>query len=250
MRRFITVDTARTTTPTSDYSVVHVMGFENTNEHRDTLYSLDMWLGRARPEEIIRQIYKLAVKWKIDLIGVEAYAIMAEFYERCRDNLPDLYGKGDSIPRIIPLKFPTKLDKAQKIMNIEWRFRHYRIKLPVDRRDETAYTRLFYEIENFTEDMALLDHDDAIDTLAMHGAIGKQHRSSGPDIEKPLNLIEELKAGNKEECGVPLMSGINAGDLSNEDLAILMSQKYDDAEEEYGPSEMWWSEWVPLEDPY
>ncbi len=247
MRRFITVDSARTTTPTSDFSVVHVLGFENSDKHRDTLYSLDMWVGRARPEEIIRQIYRLAIKWGVSFIGVEAYPIIAEFYERCRDNLPELYGKGETPPRIIPLKFPPKMSKAQKIMQMEWRFRHYRMKLPVDRRGEAAYTQLFTQIENFTEDMALLDHDDAIDTLAMHGAIGKQHKSVAPDIEKPLNLIEEMRAGNSEECGIPLMSGINAGDLSNEDLRALLDQKYDQVEEEHGPAETWWTDWVPLE---
>lgn len=247
MRRFITVDTARTTSPTSDFSVVHVLGFENTHEHRDTLYSLDMWVARARPEEIIRNIYRMAMKWDIALIGIEAYSVMSEFYERCRDNLPGLYGKGQHIPRIIPLTFPTKMDKAQKIMQMEWRFRHYRVKLPVDRREEPAYKQLFYQIENFTEDMALLNHDDAIDSLAMHGAIGKQHRSAGPDIEKPLDLIEEMRAGNTEECGIPLMSGINASDLTNEDLRVLLNQKYDTAEEEYGSSETWWRDWMPLE---
>lgn len=245
MRRFITVDSARTTSPTSDFSVVHVLGFENTHKHRDTLYSLDMWVGRSRPEEIIRQIYRLAVKWGVTLVGIEAYPLMAEFHERVRDNLPDLYGKGEAISRVIPLKFPTSMSKAMKIMSMEWRFRHFKVKLPIQRRDEPAYKQLFHQIENFTEDMALLEHDDAIDTLAMHGAIGKQHKSAAPDIEKPLDLIEELKAGNTEECGVPLMSGINAGDLTTEALHTLLNRKYDDLEEEHGNSDNWWSDWVP-----
>ena len=247
MRRFITVDTARTTSPTSDFSCIHVLGFENSHEHRDTLYSLDMWVARARPDEIIRNIYRMSMKWGISKIGIEAYDILSEFYERCRDNLPELYGVGESIPRILPLKFPTHMTKAGKIMQMEWRFRHFRVKLPVYRRSEAAYTQLFSQIENFTEDMALLDKDDAIDTLAMHGAIGKQHRSSGPDIEKPLNPIEAMKSGQFEDCGIPLMSGINAGDLSNEDLRTLLDQKYDEAEEEHGPAETWWMDYMPLE---
>ena len=250
MRRFITVDSCRTTTPTSDYSVVHVLGFENTHKHRDTLYSLDLWVGRARPEEIIRQLYRLAIKWGVSLVGIEAYPLIAEFYERCRDNLPELYGRGQAVPRIIPLKFPTSMSKSVKIMSMEWRFRHFRLKLPVDRRSEPAYTQLFHQIENFTEDMALLEHDDAIDTLAMHGAIGKQHQSVAPDIEKPLDLIKEMKAGHTEECGVPLMSGINASDLTNEDLHALLNRKYDDLEEEHGEVSEWWADWIPLESRY
>lgn len=247
MRRFITVDSSRTTTPTSDYSVVHVMGFENSHEHRDTLYSLDIWIGRVRPEELLRQVYLMALKWNVNLIGVEAYPVLAEFYERVRDNLPGMFGRNEAIPRVIPLKFPPRVQKEDKIMQMEWRFRHYRVKLPVDRRGEPGYRRLFYEVENFTEDMALLDHDDAIDTLAMHQAIGKQHQSAAPDVYTPVNLIEEMKKGEGSVLGVPAMSGINAADLTNEDLYALLNQRYDEAEEQYGPSEEWWMDWVPLE---
>lgn len=244
MRRFITVDSSRTTTPTSDFSVVHVMGFENSHEHRDTLYSLDIWIGRVRPEELLRQVYRLALKWDVNLIGVEAYPIMAEFYERVKDNLPGLYGDNIRVPRVIPLKFPPKMAKEDKIMQMEWRFRHFRVKLPIDRRQEPGYARLFYEIENFTEDMALLDHDDAIDTLAMHQAIGKQHQGLAPDIFKPVNLIEEMKKGETESLGVPLMSGINAADLTDADLRVLLDRKYDEAEELYGPCEDWYTDHV------
>ncbi|KKN17686.1 hypothetical protein LCGC14_0963450 [marine sediment metagenome] len=245
MRRFITVDSSRTTTPTSDFSVVHVMGFENSHEHRDTLYSLDIWVGRVRPEELLRKVYQMAIKWDVNLVGVEAYNLQSEFYERTRDNLPELYGQNKTIPRVIPLKFSTKLSKADKIMQMEWRFRHFRMKLPIDRRSESGYTRLFYEVENFTEDMALLDHDDAIDTLAMHTAIGKQHKGVAPDIYRPVNLIEKMRAGEGEVYGVPAMSGINAADLSNADLDALLNRKYDEAEEEFGPSENWWMDYMP-----
>jgi hypothetical protein len=189
----------------------------------------------------------MAMKWQVNLIGVEAYPVMSEFYERLRDNLPSLYGQGDSIPRVIPLKFPHKVEKADKIMQMEWRFRHYRIKLPVDRRQVPGYTRLFYEVENFTEDLALLDHDDAIDTLAMHQLIGKPHMSQGPDVYKSVNLIEEMKKGESDSYGVPCMSGINASDLKDEDLYALLNNRYDEAEEEFGPAENWWMDYLPAE---
>jgi len=227
MRRFIIVDSAKTTTPTSDYSVVHVMGFENTHEHRDTLYSLDMWIGRVRPEELLRHLYQMAIKWNINLIGVEAYNILSEFYERTRDNLPSMFGAGVSIPRVIPITFPTSMTKADKIMGMEWRFRHFRVKLPVDRKKEPGYVRLFYEVENFTEDMALLDHDDAIDTLAMHQKIGKQHKSAAPDVYKPLDVVEEILKGESELAGIPLISGINASDLTDANLRTLLEARYE-----------------------
>jgi len=229
MRRFIIVDSARTSRPDADYSVVHVMGFENTHEHRDTLYSLDIWIGRVRPEELLRHVYRMALKWNVNLVGVEAYNIQSEFYERAKDNLPSLYGMGEAIPKVIPIKFPTQMSKADKILGMEWRFRHYRIKLPADRRSEPGYTRLFYEIENFTEDMALLEHDDAIDTLAMHQKIGKQHRSAAPDVYKPLDVVEEILKGESEVAGIPLISGINASDLTDDNLRALLETRYEKA---------------------
>ena len=69
--------------------------------------------------------------------------------------------------------------------------------------------------------------------------------SSGPDIVKPLNIIESLREGKVEECGIPLMSGINASDLSDADLPVLLDRKYDQIEEEEGPQEEWLSKWMP-----
>jgi hypothetical protein len=249
MRRFITVDSCRTTTPSSDFSVIHAMGFENSHEHRDTLYSLDIWVGRVRPEELIRRLYQMALKWHVSMIGVEAYPVLAEFYERVRDDLPGMYGEREAIPRILPLKTNTKIDKGQKIMQMEWRFRHFRVKLPIDRSEEPGYKQLFHQIENFTEDLALLQYDDAIDTLAMHTMIGKQHKSVAPDVYKPVNLIEEMKKGEVEIGGVPLMSGINAADLTNEDLRTLLDKRYDELEEDGEiDGDEWLLGWVPLED--
>lgn len=239
MRRFICVDSAKTTTELSDFSVVHVMGFENTSEHRDTLWSLDLWRGKVRNEELVRTIYQMAQKWQVNFIGVEAYAVYSTFFEMCRDALPSMYGKTGRVPRVMPLTFPTKYSKEDKLMGLEWRFRQYRVKLPLhaeigDSNRAKAYRRLRHEIENFTEDMALLDHDDVIDTLAMHQAIGKQHQAVAPDIYQPVNLIEKLLEGNYEECGVPLMSGININDLTETQLRELMNRNYDEQVEEAG----------------
>jgi hypothetical protein len=237
MRRFITVDPAFTTSPDSDYSVVHVMGFENSEEHRDTLYSLDIWWGRVRSEELVRIIYQLAVRWQCTLVGVEAYPVRSEFFERVRDNLPGLYGAGAFIPRIMPIKFPSKVEKAEKIMGLEWRFTQFRVKLPIDRhRRNKGYERLFYEIENATEDLALLDHDDCVDSLAMHLAIGKPHKAAGPDIALPKDPVKLLRQGiyTHEATGLSVLSGLNASEIPDEVLSRMLHRKYDETMEEAG----------------
>lgn len=240
MRRFITVDSARTTTKMSDFSAVHVLGFENSDKHRDTLWSLDAWIGRVRYEELVRRIYLMAQKWQVMLVGVEAYAVYSEFYEMVRDALPSMYGQGEYRPRVIQIKFPTRFEKVDKIMGMEWRFKQFRVKLPLDRKEKVpAYRRLWYEVENFTEDMALLDHDDMIDTLAMHQAIGKPHKAAAADIHRPLNLVEQMAAGEVEHVGVPLMSGLNASDIPADVLDKLMYDRYVQRLEEAGLDESW-----------
>jgi len=237
MRRFITVDWAPTTHPDSDYSVVHVMGFENDDAHKDTLYSLDIWWGRVRPEELLRIVYQMSMRWQASLVGVEAYPLLSEFYERVRDDLPGMYGSGTMPPRVIPIKFPPKVDKASKIMGLEWRFVQFRIKLPSDRKQKNpGYGRLFWEIENATEDLAMLDHDDCVDSLAMHQAIGKPHKAAGPDRIQTTDPNQLIQQGTlvDEVTGLSVLSGINASELTPKSLRMLLDSRHQELEDEYG----------------
>ena len=240
MRRFITVDPAFSTGPDSDYSVVHVMGFENSEDHRDTLYSLDIWWGRVRPEELTRIIYQLAVRWGVTLVGAEAYSLRSEYYERLTDDLPGMYGSGQFIPKIIPIKFPPSVSKAAKIMGLEWRFTQFRIKLPIDRHKRNkGYERLFWEIENATEDLALLDHDDCVDSLSMHLAIGKPHKATGPDVYLSKDPVKLLRDGilTHESTGLSVLSGMNASEIPEDVLGKMLYRRYDEAMEEAGITE-------------
>lgn len=240
MRRFITVDPAFSTNADSDYSVVHVMGFENTEDHRDTLYSLDIWWGRVRPEELTRIIYQLAQRWGVSLVGVEAYPVRAEFYERLRDDLPGMYGQSGFVPRILPLKFPPKVTKPEKIMGLEWRFTQFRVKLPIDRHQRNkGYERLFWEVENATEDSALLDHDDCVDSLAMHQAIGKPHKAIGPDLVRHVDPVQLLRDGiyTHEATGQSVMSGLNASEIPDDVLRKMFDERHVQRMEDAGLTE-------------
>jgi hypothetical protein len=237
MRRFICVDPAFSTSPDSDYSVVHVMGFENSEEHRDTLYSLDIWWGRVRPEELTRIIYQLACRWQVTLVGAEAYNLRAEYYERLTDDLPGMYGAGTFVPKVIPIKFPPSVSKEAKIMGLEWRFTQFRIKLPIDRHERNkGYERLFWEIENATEDLALLDHDDCVDSLAMHLAIGKPHKAVGPDLYKSADPAKLLRDGvyTHESTGLSVLSGMNASEIPDDVLRRMMDERYETQAEAAG----------------
>lgn len=228
MYRFITVDFAPTTSESSDYSCVHVMGIENSKVYKDTLWSLDMWLGKCRQRELVQRCFQLAQKWHVRIIGVEAYGLHLEMYERMKSDLPEMYGFGaGTMPAVIPIKFPPHMEKADKIKGLEWRFSQFRVKLPAYRRREAAYDQLFYQIENFTDDLGRLQHDDAIDTLAMHQAIGKPGRHDGPDVASPtedlLGLI--LQGKRRDQAGIPILAGVDLQDLSEEIITALRTRR-------------------------
>lgn len=247
MRRFITVDWAPTTSPDSDYSVVHVLGLENTEAHRDTLYSLDIWWDRVRPEELTRVIYQMAKRWGVSLVGVEQYPVQKDYIQQVQDTLPGMYGKGDFVPRIMPIKFPPHVSKEMKIMGLEWRFVQFRVKLPSDRNlRNKGYERLYYEVENATEDGALLDHDDCVDTLAMSLAMGSPHKAAGPDTVPSADPIKLLRDGvyTHESTGRSVLDGINSSEIPEDVLWKMRQKKYEELEEVYG------EEWDHLLAPY
>lgn len=243
MRRFITIDWASTVSETSDFSCIHVMGIENSGCYRDTLWSLDLWLDKKPTEEVIRRAYLMALKWQVPLVAVEAYPVQMEFAKRLPHDLPALYGQGEVPPRVLEVKFPTSYKKPDKIAGLHWRFKQYRVKLPLDRSRERPYSELWYQIENFTEDLALLRHDDAIDTLAMVNAKGLFGHSmpAGPDTHLTKDPIQMLKEGDYHyDSGIGVMSGINAADIPDSVLEEMFQRRYEDAMDESIEQEPEW----------
>lgn len=243
MRRFITIDSCRTTTETSDFSCIHVMGIENSGAYRDTLWSLDIWLGKKPQEEVVRRAYLMAVKWQVPLVAVESYPVQQEFAKRLPHDLPAMYGEGQVPPRVLEVSFPTSYKKPDKIAGLHWRFKQYRLKLPLDRSRDQGYRELWYQIENFTEDLALLRHDDAIDTLAMVNAKGLFGHSApaAPDTHLVPDPIQMLKEGDYQyDSGIGVMSGINASDIPDAVLEEMFQRRWEETQaDDYEPEPEW-----------
>ena len=243
MRRFITIDWARTVSETSDFSCIQVMGIENSGDYRDTLWSLDLWLGKKSTEEVIRRAYLMALKWQVPLVAVEAYPVQMEFADRLRHDLPAMYGEGQVPCRVLPVKFPTAYSKPDKIAGLHWRFKQFRLKLPLDRSQDQGYSDLWFQIENFTEDLAMLRHDDALDTLAMVNAKGLFGHSApaAPDTHLTKDPIQMLKDGEYHyESGIGVMSGMNAADIPDDVLEEMFQRHWEDAQDEdYEPEPNW-----------
>jgi hypothetical protein len=219
------------------------MGIENSGCYRDTLWSLDLWLDKKPTEEVIRRAYLMALKWQVPIVAVEAYPVQMELAKRLPHDLPAMYGEGEVPCRVLEVSFPTSYKKPDKIAGLHWRFKQYRLKLPLDQSRERPYSELWYQIENFTEDLALLRHDDAIDTLAMANAKGLFGHSApaGPDTHMVKDPIQMLKEGKYHyDSGIGVMSGINAGDIPNEVLEEMFQKRWEEAQEEDYESEPDW----------
>jgi len=201
MYRFITVDYASTINELSDYSAVHVLGLESGADHPNTLYSLDAWLGKVQRNELVKIIAELAIKWQVAVIGIEAYPLQMEVFERLQLDVKPLLGaacaEGEThtMPAIMPIKFPTAMSKAEKIKGMAWRFDQFRVKIPSDRGQELAYGELWNQIKLFTNDMGLLQHDDILDTLAMHQGIAKGAAPIAVSLVNDPDPVDQLRKG-------------------------------------------------------
>jgi len=214
--RLITVDFIRRPSSTSDFACAQVMGFDR----KDVLWLLDSYLARVGTTKLIEVVWRLAQRWRVRLIGAEAIAFQSQFVDQMAARIAMLAAGSRIVPRVVPIKYakrglyntdaPTQIDKGERIAGMEWRFQQHRIRFPEHRRREFPIAQLFYQTEQFTRDLSLLRHDDAIDTLAMHQYVVRRQgvsRARGPRVIRPL---EALKNGQlfDAELGTPLILAI------------------------------------------
>lgn len=233
MFRIATLDYASTVSRHSDYSCIMVMGFENSQYYKDTLWVLDLFLAKVRDDVLINQLWKMSEKWRTQVIGVEAASIQHQLFERIDLEFGDRVGEqGGWRPRVIPLKYPAGLSKADRICGLQWRFNQFRVILPLDERSNWPIKELYAQIEGFTEDLAYLAHDDAIDTLAMHQYVVRPRRGAArqdlPISSTPRDPKDMIESGDLfYETGIPAITALGAGDLDLNLVHKLRSQRED-----------------------
>jgi len=210
----IVVDYASTLAAYSDYSVVHVMGFDRD----DTLWSLDLWMGKVRSETLVNQIFKMGSIWHPRIIGVEAVSIQKEIFERVLARFADVPGSGWQ-PRVFPIRYPRGVSKAERIESIAWRFSTHRIKYPRHLKTP-AYRTLYEQTENFTPDLALLEHDDCLDTIAMTPYL---LRGTGSATRRHVEILSRLRP---RESGFSGLQALNASELTPNEINELLDRAY------------------------
>jgi hypothetical protein len=222
MFRVILYDPAEGLSQHHDYSCIAIVGIDTDN----CLWVLDMWMGRAKEIVLQNKFYAMGLKWQPRVAGIEAVSdqiaivdSMSTFLEGRRE--------GGWFPRIVPVNYSqVKGDKSKpsRIATLEWRFQTGKIKYPEHLKDRWPISQLYAQTRDFTYDLALLPHDDAIDTVAMSSFVVHGRGVKGPNPVKEPTLLEQIKAGQLRIANVPILSGMNASDLDNETLNALINR--------------------------
>jgi len=227
MFRMILYDPAEGLGQHHDYSCIMIVGVDKDN----CMWPLDLWLGRAKEIVLQNKFYSMGLKWQPRVAGVEAVSDQIAIVDSMSTFLDDRKEEGSSwYPKVMPITYrDAKGDKSKpgRISTLEWRFQRGKIKYPAHYKTKWPWSALYGQTTDFTYDLALLPHDDAIDTLAMSSFVvhGRGVKTVG-NVKEPT-YAEQIKAGQVRIVGVPILSGMNANEIDEETMAALMNRGVD-----------------------
>jgi hypothetical protein len=227
MYRIATVDLARGLTTRHDFSCIAVMGFDRSN----CLWVLDMWMGRVREAQLLAQIYKMGYAWRVKVVGIESVSMQMSVVDSATEYFGNKELTSGWAPKVMPVKYPANVSKSDRIEALEVRFLNGRIKYPAHLKEKWPMDMLYEQTEKFTSDLALLQFDDAIDTVAMSQYVVHSKGARGPAADAgELTLAERITRNIPVVPGIPLLSGVRMQDIDTEVLEALidksMKKKY------------------------
>ena len=216
MYRILLFDYGQGLSQYNDYSCIMILGFDTYN----TLWILDMWLGRAKDATLLKLIYEKGLAWRPRILGIEAVSIQMSFAEAVKEYIDDMEDKVSQPwrARVFPITYPARVSKPQRISGMEWRYRPGKIKYPAHLAGKWPFDQLYQQTEDFTPDLALLPHDDAIDTLSMCQYVVKNRGGQFIKEKTQLSLLERIRKNIPFIKGMPLLSGVSASDITGEML--------------------------------
>lgn len=221
----VTVDIADTVSRHSDFSCVCVSGFDRSN----TLWLLDMWLGRAIQDQVLEHIFRLGWKWKAKVVGIESVSTQIAVLSAADTLLKERQVEGWA-PRVVGIDYSGCRDrkkKGQRIRTLGWRFPRGKIKMPWQVKTQWPWSQLIHQMTRFTEDLRFLSYDDAVDAVAMtHYVI--HGRGTEGNVPGPMeSMAQRILAGNLYAVpGVPWLSALTSQDFSGEILDAFSTRAY------------------------
>jgi len=216
MFRMITVDVAHTTRSDSDFSCIIVHGFDRHNVQ----WILDMYMKRVTNNLLLMKMWELAMKWRVQVCGIESVSIQKQFVERAKGDLMEISKKFNHVPRVTGIKYPARMSKADRIASLEWRLLQHRLKLPGDLKDHGPWPQLWAQISGFTMDMRNLPFDDGIDTLAMAQFVDGRRSVPQQGVDVRPTPVDRIVSGEvyDKATGLPWL---HSADLENVDITML-----------------------------
>lgn len=230
---FIAVDTSYTHGPDSDYKVAVVMAVTSDN----CLFVLDMWAGQTPEDQLIRNVFRLADKWKVPTIHPEVVRESVNLYQQLetlvRQRATEMMGVSH-LPKVVPLRVGM-VKKESKIAGLLFRFEHKLLKLPLWKRMDRPWREFFDQVEQFNPEArdGGLAHDDHLDTVAMSSLILKfrlPKRYAEP--VGGLSPMERLKAGELQTQGVPTLALVDWNQIPTEDVLEILKPEQPDPNHE------------------
>lgn len=224
MFRIITFDPAAGLSQHHDYSCVAVLGFDTDN----CLWILDMWMGRAKEQVILNKLYAMGIKWMPRVLGIESSSTQIQLVDSMSTILEERRESG-WFPRVMPVNYrgeKGEKSKDRRIATLEWRFPTGKIKYPAHLQHKWPISGLYSQTRDFTYDMALLPHDDAIDAVAMSSFVVHNKGIKTFHHADEQTMIDRIRAGQTKIAGVPIISGMNINELDPETLGAMLDKKY------------------------
>ncbi len=203
----------------NDYSCIVVLGFDTYN----TMWVLYVWEGKAKDATLERLIYETGLAWRPRVLGIEAVSIQIAFAEAVQEYIEEAATQiaNPWRIRVFPITYPVRTSKAQRIAGLEWRYAPGRIKYPSHLSHKWPYTDLYSQTTDFTPDLALLPHDDVIDTVSMAQFVVKNRGGKYRPETKHSTLLKRLIDNTPIVQGLPILSGVPTEEITGQMLDIL-----------------------------
>lgn len=166
MTRMMFIDYAMTTSSLSDYTSIMVVGMCKD----DVVWPLDLFVGRLDPAYVNDKAMAMAEKWKVHMICPESLSVQYALADSLRTMIKNNDGVRGLNCSVVLLDYGgRRISKGERIAGLQKYFNAHRIKLPTGKifMDSWSWRQLYQQINDFTLDLSMLSHDDAIDSLAM-----------------------------------------------------------------------------------
>jgi hypothetical protein len=227
----VTSDLAQGLQQHNDYSCFAVLGYDQDN----CLWVLDMWMGRAKREKLLRELFGLAQKWKAKVIGIESCSTQIEFVEAAEEFLErHIRSKGAETdphavwrPRVMPVNYKNvkgPKGKADRIMTLEWRYQAGKIKYPRHLENKWPFSMLYSQTRDFTYDLAMLAWDDAIDAVAQGSYVVHGRGVKVTEEKRDETIADKIRKGKVKENGLPVLSGLSSEKITPEIMNALLDR--------------------------